>query len=36
LANWGLVVALTEEMKEIYVKSHVNAEVGQELIGYNL
>ena len=30
------MVALTEEMKEIYLKSHINAEVGQELIGYNL
>jgi hypothetical protein len=28
LATWGVVVALTEEMQEIYLKSHIDAVVG--------
>lgn len=36
MATWGLVVTLADEMKEEFVRSHMNCEDGQEMQGYSL
>ena len=36
VATYGLVVAEPEEMKELYVRSHLNCEIGSDYLGYSL
>lgn len=34
-ATWGLVVTRSDQMREVFIKSQINAEVGGEFVGYD-